>query len=162
MKLQVLRFSNSIDSTHGALFEITETKREFLTYTLEDEKRDKKIKGETRIPDGIYEIQLKKTGGFNERYSTRFADIHIGMLHIVDVPNFEHILIHCGNTDEDTSGCLLLGDTQKNNKLDKNGFIGHSTQAYFRVYPKIANAINEGECVTIEYKDISLTSCKCL
>ena len=47
----------------------------------------------------------------------------MGMLHVLDVPNFKYILIHCGNTDEDTAGCLLLGDTQENNLVKKDGFI---------------------------------------
>ena len=46
------------------------------------------------------------------------------MLHITNVPNFEYILIHCGNTDEHTSGCLLVGDSQENNGLITDGFIG--------------------------------------
>ena len=47
---------------------------------------------------------------------------------------FEYILIHCGNDDDDTSGCLLLGDTQTQNNVS-DGFVGASTQAYKRVYP---------------------------
>ena len=79
----------------------------------------------------------------------------MGMLEVCDVPNFKYILLHCGNTDEDTAGCLLLGDTQENNDIKKNGFIGKSTQAYKRVYPKIAKAIKEGEEVTITYRDFN-------
>jgi hypothetical protein len=71
----------------------------------------------------------------------------------VDVPNFEYILIHCGNTDEHTAGCLLLGDTQENNQIKKNGFVGHSTRAYFRIYPYILAALERGAEVTIKYTD---------
>lgn len=156
MKLQVLRFSDSKDSTSGLLFEVDKNgNKNFLCYTLEDEQRDKKIKGETRIPEGTYEIQIRATGGYHNRYSKRFSDFHIGMLHIINVPDFEYILIHCGNTDEDTAGCLLLGDTQENNKVKKNGFVGKSTQAYERIYPKIALALKSGECVEIDIKDIT-------
>ena len=42
MKLEVLRFSSQEDSTNGILFDITNDKREFLCYTLEDEHRDNK------------------------------------------------------------------------------------------------------------------------
>ena len=52
MKLEVLRFSSQVDSTHGALFEVTELGKEFLCYTLEDEARVFKLRGETRIPEG--------------------------------------------------------------------------------------------------------------
>ena len=75
------------------------------------------------------------------------------MLHIIDVPNFEYILIHTGNTDEHTAGCLLLGDTQTNNQISKDGFVGSSGQAYKRIYPPIAEALENGECVEITYID---------
>jgi hypothetical protein len=73
----------------------------------------------------------------------------------LDVPGFEYILLHCGNTDEDTAGCLLLGDTQENNNIKQNGFIGRSTTAYKRVYPPIAKALEDGEEVTIVYRDFA-------
>ena len=114
MTLEVLRFSSLEDSTNGLLFDTT-GERKFLCYTLEDEFRSEKKYGETRIPDGEYKLSLRTEGGFHGRYSKRFKDIHIGMLQVMDVENFEYVLIHCGNTDEHTNGCLLLGDTQTNN-----------------------------------------------
>ena len=153
MQLEVVRFSSEADSTSGALFDISNGTRTFLCYTLEDEHRDKKVKGETRIPAGEYRISLRRIGGFHERYGSRFPTIHKGMLWVRDVPDFEYILIHCGNTDEHTSGCLLLGDTQENNQIKKNGFVGHSTRAYFRVYPYILAALERKEEVTIKYTD---------
>ena len=155
MHLQVLRFSDSGDSTNGILVELLPDGREFLCYTLEDEHRDKKVMAETRIPEGIYDITLRTVGGHHAKYSKRFPDIHEGMLWVRNVPNFEYILIHCGNTDEHTAGCLLLGDSQENNQLMENGFIGKSTQAYKRVYPKILKALNNGEDVRIEYIDLN-------
>ena len=107
------------------------------------------------IPYGRYEIKLRKEGGFHKRYSDRFPDIHDGMLHITNVPNFEYILIHCGNTDEHTSGCLLVGDNQENNGLISDGFIGKSTQAYKRIYKHILEELQKGEQVFIEYKHIN-------
>lgn len=154
MKLKVLRFSSRSDSTSGLLFEETEEGLNFLCYTLEDEKRDVKVMGETRIPKGTYKIILRKHGGFHEKYTKRYSDFHIGMLHIIDVPNFKHILIHTGNTDEHTAGCLIVGNTQKHNGLYKDGFVGESVNAYKRIYPPIAKAIQEGRDVTIEYIDL--------
>ena len=78
------------------------------------------------------------------------------MLHVTNVPNFKWILIHVGNTDEHTAGCLLLGDTQENNQIKTNGFIGKSSQAYVRVYDKIAGALDMGEKVTITYYDFDI------
>ena len=154
MKLEVIRFNKGEDSTNGILFDIT-NERKFLCYTLEDESREEKVYGETCIPEGEYQIKFRNEGGYHAKYSKRFADIHMGMLEVCDVPNFKYILIHCGNTDEDTAGCLLLGDSQENNNIKENGFIGRSTQAYFRVYPPIAEALKKEEEVTIVYRDFS-------
>ena len=153
MKLEVLRFSSGIDSTSGILFSVVEGVKTFLCYTLEDEYRDNKVYGETRIPAGTYQIQFRTVGGFHQKYSARFHDIHKGMLHVTDVPGFDYILIHCGNTDEHTAGCLLVGDTQHNNVVEEDGFIGRSTAAYKRIYRKVASALEQGEEVTITYID---------
>jgi hypothetical protein len=130
--------------------------KSFLCYTLEDEARDVKIKGETRVPAGTYKVELRTEGGFHGRYTKKYPGMHVGMLHIVDVPGFEYILIHTGNTDEHTAGCLIVGDSQENNNILKDGFIGKSVNAYKRIYPKIANAIKSGEDVTITYIDYDI------
>tara|TARA_R110002072_G_scaffold111039_2_gene239091 strand:- start:941 stop:1519 length:579 start_codon:yes stop_codon:yes gene_type:complete len=152
MKLRVVRFSSEEDSTSGLLFDVTDGVK-FLCYTLEDEYRsmEEKVITETRILEGTYRITLRKVGGIHNKYKKRFSDIHKGTLWVRDVPNFEYILIHCGNTDEHTSGCLLVGDTQVNNQIEKDGYIGKSTQAYTRIYPPIAKALEDGKEVTIEY-----------
>tara|TARA_R110002074_G_C12080904_1_gene622852 strand:- start:34 stop:501 length:468 start_codon:yes stop_codon:yes gene_type:complete len=154
MKLKVLRFSSQEDSTSGLLFLEENQEMKFLCYTLEDEKRDVKVRGETRVPAGIYKLELRTEGGFHNKYKDRYGKFHKGMLHVTNVPNFEFILIHTGNTDEHTAGCLLVGDSQENNVIVKDGFIGKSTNAYKRIYPDISKAISEGKEVTIEYINI--------
>jgi len=151
MTLEVLRFSSGVDSTLGALFDTTNGRR-FLAFTLEDERREIKIVGETRIPAGTYEIKLRTTGGFHSRYTRRYGDFHKGMLHVQNVPNFEYILIHTGNTDEDTMGCLLVGDTSQQN-ITQEGFVGSSGNAYQRIYPDIADHLVDGGEVQITYID---------
>ena len=151
MKLKLVRISSQADSTNGILY----IDDEFACYTLEDEQRKIKVKGETAIPLGIYEIQFRTVGGFHDRYKTKFASIHKGMLELQDVPNFQYILIHCGNTDEHTAGCILVGDSQENNVLLKDGFIGKSNQAYERIYPRIASALLNNEKVEIEITDLA-------
>ncbi len=152
MKLEVQRFSSQSNSTLGMLFDVTGTPK-FLCYTLEDEFRDVKVSGETRIPSGTYNVTLRTEGGFNKRYTEKFgADFNKGMLWVRDVPNFEYILIHIGNTDLDSEGCLLVGDSQTQN-ITKNGFIGSSTDAYKRVYPQIADVLVNGGEVCITYVD---------
>ena len=152
MKLKLLRTNSSKDSTNGLLYDIT-SDPEFLCYTLEDEPREIKVKHMTCIPAGEYCLGLKKHGRLHETYNHRFADIHNGMIELLDVPNFTDILIHCGNTNEDTSGCLLVGDTQENNNIKESGFIGKSTIAYFRIYKAISEALLAGEHCTINITD---------
>ena len=153
MKLEVLRFSSQKDSTNGILFDVTKD-RKFLAYTLEDEHREEKVMSETRVPAGTYKITLRTVGGFHGRYSKKYGEMHKGMLWVRNVPNFEYILIHTGNTDEHTAGCLLVGDTQQQNiTKSKSGFIGASVDAYKRIYPSIASAIERGDDVEISYVD---------
>ena len=151
MKLKVIRFNSQSDSTNGLLFDATNG-MDFLCYTLEDEKREEKVMAETRIPAGTYEIKLRKEGGFHGRYTKKYGSMHKGMLHVQDVPNFKYILIHIGNTDEDTAGCLLIGDSASST-VSGEGSIGNSTSAYKRVYPVIASALENGESVTINIED---------
>jgi hypothetical protein len=114
----------------------------FQCYTLEDTKRDSKVKGKTRIPAGTY--ALKK------RYSPRFSPIYKhDMLWVYGVPGFEYILIHPGNTAKDTEGCLLVGELIGKNCILK------SRDTYNKIYPIISKAIDKGE-VTIIYKDENL------
>jgi hypothetical protein len=150
MKLEVVRYFTSNDFTLGMLLDVTEG-RKFLCYTLEDEHREEKVMHETRIPAGTYKITLRTTGGFHGRYLKKYGSMHKGMLWVRDVPGFEYILIHTGNTDEHTSGCLLVG-----NSSDYKGFIGSSVDAYKRVYPSIAEALENGEDVEITYTDFDL------
>ena len=154
MKYEVLRISSGKDATSGLLFEISQNKRTFLAYTLEDEQRDVKVWGETRIPAGTYKLELRTEGGFHNRYLNKYGNtFHKGMIHVQDVPGFEYILWHTGNTDEHTAGCLILGNTQTNNRIAKDGFVGNSVDAYKFVYPRVAAAIEAGLNVEVEYID---------
>lgn len=131
MLLQLRRFISEDDWTGGALYDLSDNKK-LLAFTLEDEKRDVKVKGETRIPAGTYEVTLRTEGGFHEKYSKKFPKMHRGMLWIRNIPNFEYVLIHIGNTDEDTAGCILVG-----NSLSFEGKLMDSTSAYVRVYEHV-------------------------
>lgn len=148
MELVLSRYAHGDDSTLGLLF----LDGEWACYTLEDEYRTRKVYGETRIPAGRYKVILRVEGGFHNRYSRKFPDMHRGMLWVKDVPGFEYILVHIGNRDDDTAGCLLVGDQANNNRID-DGFVAHSTQAYRRIYPRIAAACEldqRGVWITVE------------
>ena len=103
--------------------------------------------GETRIPAGRYEIKLRKAGSIHPRYAEKFPDIHKGMLWLQDVPNFEWIYIHLGNNDDHSEGCLLTGTRPNPDYENGGGGVQDSTSCYLRVYPLMANAIDNGERV---------------
>lgn len=134
MNIQLIRYNSTATHTNGLLF----VNGVFQCYTLEDEYREKKIHSETRIPDGKYKLGLREVGGFDSRYRKLFGtEFHKGMVWIKDVPNFEYILLHIGNTDKDTAGCILVGDSNSGG----TNFIGNSTNAYKKVYPIIRDVI---------------------
>ena len=151
MKLTVVRTQFGTDATNGLLF----INGIFECYTLEDQYQAVKVMHETCIPEGTYDIKFRKTGGFHAKYTERYKNAHYGMLHIQDVPNFTYILIHTGNTDEHTSGCLIVGETQQDLEISKDGFIGSSTVAYKKMYAKVAGQLLQGKKVTIEYTTIN-------
>lgn len=155
MKLNVIRHQFGKDATNGMLF----IDGVFECYTLEDEVRDVKVMSETAIPLGTYKIKFRNIGGFDTKYKARYGTtFHKGMLELQDVPNFKYILIHTGNTDEHTAGCLLLGETQQDLDKGKDGFVGGSGDAYKKMYPKVRDALLNGEKVTIEYSNINFSA----
>ena len=127
----------------------------FECYTLEDQYQAVKVMHETCIPEGTYDIKFRTVGGFHTKYKERYGNAHHGMLHLQDVPNFTYILIHAGNTDEHTSGCLIVGETQQDLDLSDDGFIGHSGKAYTKLYNKVAKDLLLGKSVSIEYTTIT-------
>lgn len=152
MRLELIRYSSQADDTLGLLFAMEGERRTFLCYTLEDEHRTRKVYGETRIPAGDYRLQLRKEGGHHERYKAKYQ-FHRGMLELQDVPNFKYILIHTGNKDDHTAGCILVGDTAQQN-VTEEGFIGHSVSAYSRIYPAIAQKILDNHKVVLRIVDL--------
>ncbi len=150
MKLTVVRTQLGTDATNGILL----VDGLFECYTLEDQYQAVKVMHETCIPEGTYNIKFRTVGGFHERYKAKYGNSHKGMLHLQDVPNFTYILIHAGNTDEHTSGCLIVGETQQDLDISDDGFIGHSGKAYVKLYNKVAKALLNHDDVTIEYTTI--------
>lgn len=145
MKLTVVRIKSDRDATLSTIF----IDGRFQCFGLEDEYRENKVPGETRIPAGEYSITVRKVGGFHNRYSRKFPNHHQGMLWVRDVPNFEYILIHIGNTDDNTAGCLLVG---KNGNTSGELTVGNSTGAYKALYAKVIDSAIAGK-LTIEYLD---------
>ena len=142
MILELKRYTSDEDSSGGLL----SVEGKFFGYTCEDEKREIKVPGETRIPAGIYAIKLRAEGGMTKRYATKY-DFHQGMLHLQDVPGFKYIYIHVGNTDDHTEGCILVGYGA--NRVDGETQVSRSRDAYTDLYKAILSAMAAGEEVQI-------------
>lgn len=142
MLIELKRYASDKDSTGGLLF----VNGNFFCYTCEDEKREVKLAGETRIPEGSYDILLRNEGGMTKRYAARY-DFHRGMIHLQNVPGFEWVYIHIGNTDDDTEGCLLVG--YSGNRVKGENTVSKSGAAYSALYKKITAAMDAGETVKI-------------
>ena len=147
MKLELIRYTADQDSSGGLLM----IDGKFFCYTCEDEKREIKIAGETRIPSGDYKIKLRNEGGMTKRYAAKY-DFHQGMIHLQDVPNYEWVYIHVGNTDDHTEGCLLVGYGA--NRADLENTVSRSRDAYTDLYKLILAAIAAGEEIEIKIKEI--------
>ena len=112
MELTLKRKVKSDTSTLGQLL----VNGHFTCYTLEDKDRDLvqtmkaadiatiKVYAKTAIPSGRYQVVIT--------YSNRFKkDLPL----LLNVPGYEGVRIHSGNTDKDTEGCILVGNTQSTN-----------------------------------------------
>lgn len=136
MELSLKRTNIGESSTIGEMY----IGPRFECFTLEDKVREVegqpvgmwKIKGRTAIPRGRYQVKLTE--------SAKFGKV---MPQLMDVPGYEGIRIHSGNTEADTEGCLLVG-TAKGTTM-----IYNSRATFATLYPKLETAINNGEEIWI-------------
>ena len=141
MKLTLKRIALRSTYTIGRLY----VDGNYFCDTLEDTVRDlnkngkfdngeKKVYAKTAIPYGTYEIKWT--------YSPRFKKY---TPQLMNVPSFEGIRIHSGNSSTDTEGCLLLGENKK------VGMVLNSRATINKFYTIIKEACSKGK-VTIEIK----------
>jgi hypothetical protein len=146
-------------------FNWTETLGEFVIfgkskgYTVEDETRLQKVHGRTAIPEGTYQLGLRNSPKFSDTFywsekdkllkpkniaTTLSGYVPHQLIHIENVPNFQYVLIHWGNTSLDTEGCLIIG---KELGIVKNmqGVL-KSKELYQEIYPELYSAIKKGDC----------------
>lgn len=157
MELTLQRFNRGSDSTIGSIHIGLGIGGYFHSFSCEDEQRHIKVRNETRISAGRYEIKFRTEGGFHSRYSDKYPKTHKGMLWLQDVPNFTYIYIHPGNDDGDTSGCILCGYSTSSDTINGGGSIGRSVDAYQDLYKKVSGALSQGEQVFITVKDEAFT-----
>ena len=126
--LWVFRQSFKKLSTRGQMY----LNGEFLGYTLEDEVRGDmyKVKHHTAIPSSTYQVVKQSSKKFPKA------------LRLEKVPSFTGILIHSGNTEKHTSGCILLGKT-KSEGVDQDT-IGESSAVTKALTYKIWKDIDKG------------------
>lgn len=122
MKLELKRIAKKDKYTIGHL----SINGKYFCDTLEDpdrgltstmnltEIKSKKIKGDTAIPTGTYKITLDvvspKYSNFSKYPYVKFCGGK--MPRLLNIPGYEGVLIHAGNTQKDTEGCLLVGSNK--------------------------------------------------
>jgi Family of unknown function (DUF5675) len=116
MELEIKRTDFTDNSTIGEL----SANGEFECYALEDKVRPVKIAGKTAIPAGRYEVTINASQRFGRELPL-----------LLNVPDFEGVRIHPGNTNEDTEGCILVGETKRTD------FVGDSKPAFERLFSKL-------------------------
>lgn len=80
----------------------------FFCNTIEDVVRAPGVKvyGETAIPFGKYKVVM--------RYSPKYKKV---LPLLLNVPMFEGIRIHSGNTQLDSLGCIIVGENKVKGKV---------------------------------------------
>src|SRR4030042_1985156 len=128
MKLELVRKVRTEESTVGIL----SVEGKIECFTLEDKERAEKIWGKTAIPVGQYEVGIS--------FSNRFKkDLPI----LFNVPGYEGVRIHAGNTAEDTEGCNLVGTTSARDK------VLNSRMAFQRLFDKFKIAVTNKEKIIL-------------
>ena len=98
----------------------------------------------TAIPRGTYEVTLDV---YSPKFGSKsfYKEVCNGKLpRLLNVKGFEGILIHAGNTDKDTAGCLLVGMN-----LEK-GKVINSRETFRELYKLLKDVHDEGEKITIK------------
>jgi len=148
MNIKIKRFQNSAAGggwTLGRMF----LDDSFFCFTCEDEKRSTKVRGETRIPPGTYPVKFRevasdKTAKYRKKYP--WFTWH---LELQNVPGFQYVYIHVGNSEADTDGCILVG-MQVN---IANGTVGSSGIAFEKLYGDVSKVLAGGGQVQITIED---------
>lgn len=151
MKLLLKTIAKKDKYTIGKLY----VNDEYFCDTLEDTSRGLtskmseyeiskiKVHGNTAIPTGTYKITLNIISPKFSKYKQyKFCGGKLPRL--LDVPGFEGVLIHIGNTPKDTEGCILVGE----NKVI--GGVINSTVYFKKLYSLLLEASNNKEEITIE------------
>ena len=118
MKLRLERFEYGSTYTIGKFY----IDGVYHSFSLEDVvRKGEKVNGQTAIPTGTYSVIIDVSNRFKRR-----------LPHVLNVPGFEGVRIHTGNSSADTEGCILLGTTWAG-----KDFIGNSKIAFDPLFDKM-------------------------
>lgn len=148
MKLILERCFNREKYTIGKLYYIDENSnaKRYICDTLEDTDRrltdsmdveaikQLKVYAKTAIPTGTYQISLNTV---SPKYSKRkyYKQLCGGKVpRLLGVKGYDGVLIHIGNTADDTAGCILVGENKK------VGQVINSTKAFEKLYNILLSA----------------------
>ncbi len=120
----------------------------YVCDTIEDTDRDidrngrfdggeAKVYAQTAIPNGTYRVTLEHSPKFSPRYGGR----KVPRLH--GVPHFEGILIHTGNTADDSAGCIIVGTAAA------SGQVTGSLAAFDKLL-RMLDRVADGEGISIK------------
>jgi hypothetical protein len=151
MELKLRRIAKKNGYTIGRL----SIDGKYFSDTLEDSDRGldssmsldvlkrKKLAHITAIPTGRYQVAMNVISPrlSRSKFYKQFGGGRVPRL--LNVPAFEGILIHCGNTAKDTDGCILVG---KNSKV---GMVLDSKITYSNLYPLLEAAYKRNERIFI-------------
>ena len=116
MKLLLKRIAKMEKYTIGKLYvdgeyfadTLEDTDRNLTNTMSKDEIVKVKVYGKTAIPTGTYVVDMNTVSPKFGKHS--WAQPYEGKVpRLQDVPGYEGVLIHPGNTADDTSGCILVG-----------------------------------------------------
>lgn len=137
MELILKRKYRTPDYTIGKLY----VDGKYFCDTLEDKVRDltkeNKVPGQTAIPAGRYDVVVNISPRFKRK-----------LPRLLNVPGFEGILIHRGNSAKDTSGCILVGENKEKGKVID------STRYELRLTEMIERVQADGKQIAIQITEL--------
>lgn len=138
MRLELVRSTFGENTTTGDLY----ADGVWECFCLEDRVRPagEKVPGETAIPEGVYPLIVTPSPRFKRRLPL-----------LVNVPGFDGIRIHPGNSHKDTEGCILVGEGV--NQFSAEPLLTKSVSAFNRLFEMIEEALAAGESITVSVRN---------
>lgn len=126
IEIEILRQLRGSDFTQGILM----IDGVYFCHTLEPRwrnlRREEKVKGKTAIPAGSYKVMMAP--------SQKFKKV---MPYLMDVPGFQGVMMHVGNTSKDTEGCILVGRPYVITGNPIEGTIASSAKTFYALMEKL-------------------------